>query len=474
MEDYKVIFHSSIENLKSKGNLSTALVEKAFLFAEEKHSGQFRKSGDSYIKHPVEVMSILEKSDFGNDVLCAALLHDVIEDCGVTKEDLSQMFNPLIAEIVDAVSEIKPNEKIENIEAEIKTYQKLVMMGKINLFAFYIKFADRLHNLRTIQSFPRYKQVEKVKQTQRFVLPLAKIVKARELYTKIENECFKVLSNWQDDYDKWEKLYQNHIEMNHKYNQVMHDELVTTITNLISKLDVKNSLKNVFIVPNSEFEQKKEIDKLYEGKEFSQMKSSFFVNIPTFQIHIVFSTGDYLEFVFKLLEDKQFKKILKLKNFDYDEFTSKEYFLFENVVREKFQTFFMTQSEYTIFKNGSEEGVDSSLLESDFETEIIADYITVKTRSNEIMLMPKGSTVLDFAFKIHNDLGFACKYANLNDSPAKTPINTKLSDGDKVNLIIEDDGKANTKNIAKLKWLTYVNNEKSKKTLLKYFENLYE
>lgn len=474
MEDYKIIFQNSLENLKNKGSFSTSMLEKAFLFAEEKHAGQFRKSGDPYIKHPVEVMAILEKLDLGSDVLCSALLHDVVEDCGVTTTQLSETFNPLISQIVDAVSEIKPNEKIENIEAEIQTYQKLVSMGKINLFAFYIKFADRLHNLRTIGSFPRYKQVEKVKQTQRFVLPLAKILKAKQLYSQITNECFKVISSWQNEFEPFINMYNYHLQTNEKYNSELQEELMLLTNQLLTKSNVKNSLKNILIIPSSELEIVSEAEKVYEIKNIGEIKPNFYVNIPTFQLFFIFNNADYTDFIFKLLEDKQFKKILKLKNFDYDDFSKKEYFLFESAIREKFQTFFMSQTQYTVFRNGSEEGVDSAMLESDFEAEIIADYITVKTRSNEIILMPKGSTVLDFAFKIHNDLGFACKHALLNDSPAKTPINTKLSDGDKVSLIVEEDENGNKKNIARLKWLTIVNNEKAKKTLLKYFENLYE
>lgn len=474
MEDYKVTFQLCLDSLKNKGNFSTSLVEKAFLFAEEKHLGQFRKSGDPYIKHPVEVMAILEKMDFGFDVLCAALLHDVVEDCGVTVDELSEKFNPLIAQIVDAVSEIKPNEKLENIEAEIQTYQKLVSMGKINLFAFYIKFADRLNNLRTISFFPRYKQIEKIKQTERFVLPLAKIIGAKELYSQITNECFKILSSTQDDYTIFEKMYINHLEINKKYNAEMQDKLLLVVNQLLSKLGINNTLKSVLIVPVNELEIKLFCEKVYEIKEIGKIKPNFYVNIPSFQLFFIFNNINYVDFIFNLLNDKQFKEILKLKDFAYDNFTKKEYFLFENCVREKFQTFFISQSQYSVYRNGSEEGVDSSLLESDFEKEIIADYITVKTRSNEIWLMPKGSTILDFAFKIHNDIGFACKYANLNDSPNKTPIYTKLSDGDKVNIVVEEDENKNIKNIAKLKWLTYVNNERTKKVLLKYFENLYE
>jgi GTP pyrophosphokinase len=473
MQDYKQHFASIINNLKNKGIPGISMIEKAFRFAEKKHDGQFRKSGLPYICHPVEVMGILEQLDFGADVLCAALLHDVVEDCGVTIAEIERKFNRVIAQIVDAVTEIKPNEQMENMQAEIKTYQKLVSMGKINRFAFYIKFADRLHNLKTIDTFPRYKQIEKVKQTQKFVIPLLQILKARELYQQVTNECFKVLS-WEENYNPYNAVYNQFISTNQPFNQRLIDELFVIVNNLLSKYKIQNTLKNIIITPLTQLEVKTFVEQKFESLALEQIKGTQLCAVPTFNLLFVFSNPDYSSVIFKLLEERVFKSLLKLKSYAYDNFSQKEFFVFENQVRTKFQTFFFSQSQFLIFRNGSEEGTYTSMIEEDFEEEIIADYITVKTRSNEVMLLPKNSTVLDFAFKIHNDFGFSVKYAHLNDSPVKTPIYTKLSDGDKVNLIIEEDANGNTKNIAKLKWLTYVNNAKSKKMLLKYFESLYE
>src|SRR5690554_6047925 len=110
--DYISVFSSTLKNLKSKDVYGLNLVEKAFYFAQEKHKGQFRKSGEPYISHPVNVMAILEKLDFSSDVLAAALLHDVVEDCGVSVGEIKKEFNPTIAKIVDAVTGIKPSQDL--------------------------------------------------------------------------------------------------------------------------------------------------------------------------------------------------------------------------------------------------------------------------------------------------------------------------------------------------------------------------
>ena len=96
------------------------------------------------------------------------------------------------------------------------------------------------------------------------------------------------------------------------------------------------------------------------------------------------------------------------------------------------------------------------------------------TRSEEQIILPENSTVLDFAFKLHKDLGFSCKFAHINDSPNIAPIYTRLSNGDKVNLTCERDENGESVNIAKLRWLTYCRTEYSQRILTKYFEGLYE
>lgn len=472
MQDYKTTFNTILENLKRKRVADISLVEKAFSFAEKSHEGQIRKSGLPYIAHPVEVTAILEKLDFDSDVLSAALLHDVVEDCQIDLKQIEKEFNKTIALIVDAVTEINSNER-ESYENEIKTYQKLVSMGKHNRFAFFIKFADRLHNLRTIDVFPRYKQIEKIKQTHKFIVPLAKLLKTHELYSQITNECFKILAD-EKDFAVFKSLYDHNLYTNQKSNNKLKDELTIVINSLIQKTKKNVLLKDILIKPLTELEIKEQFEKYYEFEKLSQIKQNFFVNVPNFRLFLIFEGTNIKEFLFTLFEDPKFKKHLSICGYDFEKLSGKDYFLMQNSSKTKFQLYAMTPAEYIIFRNGSEDGVSTAMVEDDFEEEIVGDYISVKTRSNEILFLPTGSTVLDFAFKIHKDIGFAAKYAHLNDSPLKTPIWTKLSEGDKVNVIIEEDEFGKAKNIAKLKWLTFVNNEKSKKILLKYFEKLYE
>ena len=199
MTNYEDEYEKIIENLKQKNSADISNVIKAYNFAYDKHKDQRRKSGEPYILHPVEVAGILEKLDFNTDVICAALLHDTVEDCGVTIEEIETLFNKQVAQIVDAVTAIESdtfNPDSENIFSntdeflklalEDQTYQKLISIGKNNIFGFYIKFADRLNNLQTIGVFPKYKKEAKITETKKWIIPLAKILKTKFFYENLE------------------------------------------------------------------------------------------------------------------------------------------------------------------------------------------------------------------------------------------------------------------------------------------------
>lgn len=192
--DYHSLYNELISRMVSKKSERLFNVQKAFELAERLHKPQFRDSGDPYILHPVIVATILEKLDFDSDVISAALLHDVVEDCGYTIDEIKQNFNSEIAEIVDGVTAINKEKYKQELDSifdnadflkqslEGKTYNKLLKIGKKNKFAFYIKFADRLHNLQTIEHVEEYRKIEKVKQTEKWILPLTEILKTSFFY----------------------------------------------------------------------------------------------------------------------------------------------------------------------------------------------------------------------------------------------------------------------------------------------------
>jgi len=152
-------------------------------------------------------------------------------------------------------------------------------------------------------------------------------------------------------------------------------------------------------------------------------------------------------------------------------FTGKMYFQIEDKYKNKFNIYIENVADYALQRNGTLDGQFLNLIDDDNLDNLEIEQIKVKTRSNESKYIPMNSTVLDFAFKIHKDLGFGFKYAIINDSKTKLPPHTKLFEGDKVNIIVDKDDNGKIINNAKLKWFAYVNTEHAKKCLIKHFES---
>ena len=163
----------------------------------------------------------------------------------------------------------------------------------------------------------------------------------------------------------------------------------------------------------------------------------------------------------------QVKKIIDAK---IGNFSNKTYFQIEDQYKNKFNLYVMSKADYTILRNGTLTGQNSDILDENNLDSLEEDLIKVKTMHGNIEYIPKGSTALDFAFKIHRDIGFGFKYAIINGSKTKSPPYTKIYEGDQIEIKVEKNSKGQIVNCAELRWLAYVNTEFAKKNLIKLFE----
>lgn len=486
IRDYHSLYDELISRMVAKKSERLFNVQKAFALAEELHKTQVRDSGDPYILHPVIVATILEKLDFDSDVISAALLHDVVEDSGYTIEEIKQNFNAEIAEIVDGVTAFNKEQYEQELDSifdnadflkqslESKTYNKLLKVGKKNKFAFYIKFADRLHNLQTIEHVSEYRKIEKVKQTEKWILPLTELLKTSFFYYTIKNECFKILHEKRGS--QFFEEFRRHIKNNNKNYNVLKEDLFNYISNYFNKTKTReNQLSRIAITPLTEEKIYDNIVDQLQMKGIHNIKASHIMKVPTADIYLIFkneiSSNKAGDLLFNLLEDKKIKTTLEIVGFATDEKFGVHYYIVQDKFKNKFRITLLSQGSYLTFLNGSLDGTNIDLLDDEAGSEIVTEFIKVKTRSNEIIEIPLGSTVLDFAFKIHNDLGFCFKYATINDSPSKLPHYTKLKEGDKVNVFTKkDEITGQNVEMAQIRWLAYVKTDSAKKALIRYFE----
>ncbi|HQJ90856.1 MAG TPA: HD domain-containing protein, partial [Paludibacteraceae bacterium] len=163
-----------VEYLGSNHRKKVEIIDKAFRFAKEAHSGVNRRSGEPYILHPIAVARIVaHEIGLGSTSICAALLHDVVEDTDYTVEDIENLFGPKIAQIVDGLTKISGGVFGEKASAQAENFRKLLLTMSEDIRVILIKMADRLHNMRTLVSMPQAKQFKIAGETQYIYAPLA-------------------------------------------------------------------------------------------------------------------------------------------------------------------------------------------------------------------------------------------------------------------------------------------------------------
>lgn len=450
------------------------MINKAYELAKDLHKDQKRKSGEMYINHPVDVALILAKLGFDENVISAALLHDVVEDCGYTLDSIKQEFNKDVAEMVDCVSEIDEAKFVfdkedlyedvnfEKASIEERSFKKLISIGKKNPLGFCIKFADRLNNLRTINIFEYSKQLEKVKETEKWIIPIAQILHTEYFYRAIKNECFKIKHKY--DGQEFFEHYSNYHNSNYKNIQTMQIKFQELFANTpVSQVKIKNI---------REYKVYEDLQKIFKNINISKVSQGQILKVANYNVYLLYNgnkisnniVGEILSKINKNLHD------IKVIDARIGNFTQKPYYLLEDNFKNKFNLYIESVAEYVKQRNGTMEGQDIDYFDDDNLDNLNVELIKVFTRSGESRFMPKGCTVLDFAFKIHKDIGFGFKYAIINGSKTKNPPYTKVYEGDKIEIVVDKTVDDETANNAELKWLAYVNTDFAKKCLIKYFE----
>ena len=168
-------------------------VKKAYFFAANAHSGQFRVSGDPYVTHPLAVAEILGTLKMDQDCLSAAMLHDVIEDSGIPKTFLKKEFNKEVANLVDGVSKLDKVELTSKKDLQAESFQKMVLAMSEDIRVIVVKLADRLHNMRTIHFLPRNKQIRVAKETLEIYGPIALRIGMQKVRAELEDLAFDCL-----------------------------------------------------------------------------------------------------------------------------------------------------------------------------------------------------------------------------------------------------------------------------------------
>lgn len=436
--------------LHNEDNLN--LIKKAYDVAKKKHEGQFRKSGDPYIQHPVEVAYILATLHAGPDTIAAGLLHDVLEDTDMSKEEMAATFNKDVAEIVDGVTKISKLKYMTKEKALAHNHEKLLLAMAKDIRVILVKIADRLHNMRTIQFHSEEKQKRIAQETLDLYAPLAHRLGMYRIKAELEDLSFKALEP--------EKYAEIAKEISFKKTERDEDveKMISTVKGLLEKnhinhYGIKGRVKNIYSIYKKIITKNKTIDDIYDLLALRVIVDS--VEQCYHVLGIIHSIWTPLPMRFKdyiaVPKPNMYQSLhttvvgpagkiyeIQIRTYEMDqiaEFGVAAHWAYKENVEyshEKEQLEIVNKLKWykdltTYVENSATEDPLDSIIE-----DIFSANVYIFTPKGDVYDFPAGSMPLDFAYRIHSDIGNKTVGAIVNGKIV--PLSYKLKTGDVVEI----------------------------------------
>ena len=450
---YEITLERLLNTLRGYTDSDLSMVVKAYDLAKQCHFGQYRDSGEEYITHPLNVAYILATMHLDIDTICAALLHDVVEDTPCRLEDIENEFNETVKILVDGVTKISNISFSSPKEKNIANTKKILSSVMIDVRIAIIKIADRLHNMRTIEVKPPEKRLKKAYETMDVFVPLAYSLGQYQIKNELEDLSFKYLKP--DDYKKTLELYQMiDVESRDTLNTML-----WTIKDLLSKENVNNEIKtrikHIYGIYNM----------LSSGLKISEIHDLLNLKVLLDEVNECYLTLGRVHKIYHPVNDKFKDFICNPKTNHYQSLHTTVFAPDNRLVQVQIRTKDMENvacyglpALWDIDKNHTRESMQEKFKNkyqfyndlkeingyysnneefvSEVKKELLSDKIYVYTPEGEVVELPKGATVLDFAYKLGNYYGDKTAGVLINDQEAG--INTKLKNNDRIRIILND------------------------------------
>ena len=457
-------------------NLDFDKIKLALGFAEESHQGQYRKSGDDYIVHPVEVAKILMDMKMDTDTIVAGLLHDVVEDTLIPIADIKYNFGDTVATLVDGVTKLKalPN----GTKNQAENIRKMILAMAENIRVILIKLADRLHNMRTLKFMKPEKQQSISKETLDIYAPLAHRLGMAKVKSELEDLAFSYLHH--DEFLDIKKLVDNTKEERKDYIENFIRTMIRTLSELGIKAEVKGRFKHFYSIYKKMYQKGKEFDDIYDLMGVRVIVDdkatcyhvlgivhSQYTPVPgRFKDYIAVPKSNNYQSIHTTIVGPLGKFIeIQIRTKDMDEIAEEgiaaHWNYKENKKSSKDDNIYGWLRHIIEFQNES----DST---EDFIEGVTGDIDrgTVFTFSpkGDIIELPVGATALDFAFMVHTQVGCKCVGAKVNGR--MVTIDHKLKSGDKVEIITSKNSKGPS-----IDWLDIVVTHGAKGKIRKFLKD---
>ena len=449
----KVALNDLIGKLKEYNLDEVEIVKKAYEYADNLHKGQFRQSGEPYISHPLNVAYILADMHADKDTICAGLLHDTLEDTNITKEDIAHDFNQNIANLVDGVTKLAKMNFSSKQDQNYANIRKIITGITEDVRIIIIKLADRLHNMRTLEFKSEFKQKENALETMEIFVPLAYYIGAYRIKSELEDLSLKYLRP-----DMYKRIEERKIKIEETSENCL-KEMLCKIETLLNDRRIPNEIKvrtkNIYGI----------YKRLSEGHKLSDIHDLLSLKIMVDEVENCYRTLYFIHNEYHPINDK-FKDYIcnpktnmyrslhttvfgpddrlvqtQIRTFDMDKVASfgltayweeqkgKARDIMQEDLKQKFQ-FFKSLTEINSMFGDNQQFVNQ------VKSELFTDRVYVYTTKGDIIELPKGATVIDFAYKIHTDIGNTMVGVFVNDE--YVPVDYVLQNKDRVRIVTDD------------------------------------
>ena len=474
---------NEIMNIYSRNHKvgSKSDIKKAYEYAAAKHSGVFRGTGEPYICHPLRVAKLVTEWGFESDVIMAALLHDVVEDCDTPLSEIREVFGTNVANIVDVVTALSDRDFTDHTltKAQKDRLSDARLQKKMNDKALYVKIADRIDNLNTLSGVKEAKRIPKAEHTREIIIPMARLANAYHFVDVLEELCFQ--TEHPKMHEEMTKQYRKLCTANSRKCQESLDVLSNVFDPHYNSETNELDRYHRYIV-NFMYNHRSCISLFRQvSRDANNIKDDWRSllskdRIPLYDLTLIVSdelSDDNSSIHPNDIFFQYFEKSLSLKGFyliKYCFTTYKDagYFVISDEMDNLYRLFVRTEMSYQRFMYGNIVDENSSLSVGEvvvFEPrDTYNEKIKVFRRDGSSMLIDKGATVLDFAFYIHSDLGYHFDYAMVDESRTQLPVYTRLNEGDTITVVARPEIEPD------INWFKYAKTSKAVHHLVKYFQ----
>ena len=452
-------------------------IMKAFTLADKAHEGQFRASGEPYIMHPLAVAEILAHLQIDHITLIAALLHDVVEDTEYTKEDIEKLFGAEVAFLVDGVTKLNQFQYETKEDRQMENYRKMILAMAKDVRVVVIKLGDRLHNMRTLKHMRSDKQKRIAKETLEIFAPLSHRLGIFNVKWELEDLSFRYLEP-DKYYDLVDQMKQKRQAREDIVNDTM-EQLTKALGEAGIKADIKGRPKHFYSI----YKKMKK-----DNRDLSQIYDLLAVRVIVDTVPDCYAVLGIAHSIWKPLPYR-FKDYISMpKSNMYQSLHTTVIGTMGQPVEIQIRTWEMHRvSEYGVaahwrYKEGNK-GADKEFdqkvawlrqvlewqdtsnpkeLVNALKLDVFSGEVFVFTPKGDVVKLPIGSVPLDFAYRVHTDVGHRCVGAKVNGKIV--PLDYTLQNGDIVDIITSKTGKPS------LDWLNIVGSSESKNKIRNWFK----